>query len=132
VKVGTEEAARLNRPVVLVVEDDPDLREAVRWLLEDEGWLVETAADGRQALDRAAEVQPALVVLDLGLPIFSGEEVADRLREMFDKPPPIIVMSAAGMIVEKTRRIQPVAWVPKPFDLDELAQAVRVQLDRAG
>src|SRR5438067_10650096 len=59
---------------ILVVDDDPEIRDVVRWLLEDEGWTVETASDGRDALERATQVRPALIVLDMGLPILSGEE----------------------------------------------------------
>src|SRR6266568_7009069 len=79
--------------VVLVVDDDPEIRDVVRWLLEDEGWTVETASDGRDALERATQIRPALIVLDMGLPILSGEEVAMRLRVYYHEPPPIIVVS---------------------------------------
>jgi DNA-binding response OmpR family regulator len=119
------------RPLVLVVEDEPDLRDSVRWLLEDEGLRVETASDGQQALDRAARTKPALVVLDLGLPILSGEEVAEGLRRIFADPPPIVVMSAAGTVGERTRRIGAIAWVPKPFDLDDLLEAVLAAVSRS-
>src|SRR3954469_13827637 len=80
--------------VVLVVDDDPEIRDVVRWLLEDEGWTVETASDGRDALEQAARMRPALIVLDMGLPIMGGEEVARRLHQDYPDPPPIIVVSA--------------------------------------
>ena len=68
---------------MLVVDDDPEIRDVVRWLLEDEGWTVETASDGRDALERATRARPALIVLDMGLPIMSGEEVAMRLHDVY-------------------------------------------------
>ena len=110
---------------ILVVDDDPEIRDVVRWLLEDEGWTVETASDGRDALERATRARPALIVLDMGLPILSGEEVAYRLRVYFEEPPPIVVVSADGRAGEKAARIGAAAYLHKPFDVDELARLVR-------
>lgn len=119
------------RPLVLIVEDDLSLLDSVRWLLEDEGLLVETASNGQQALERATHARPALVVLDMSLPILSGEEVAAGLKGIFTDPPPIVVMSAAGAIVERARRIGAIGYVAKPFDLGDLLDAVRGALRRA-
>jgi CheY-like chemotaxis protein len=110
---------------ILVVDDDPEIRDVVRWLLEDEGWTVETASDGRDALERATQVRPALIVLDMGLPILSGEEVAMRLRVYYQEPPPIVVVSADGRAGEKAARIGAAAYLHKPFDVDDLARVVR-------
>jgi CheY-like chemotaxis protein len=114
---------------ILVVDDDPEIRDVVRWLLEDEGWTVETASDGRDALERAMQSRPALIVLDMGLPILSGEEVANRLRMYFPVPPPIVVVSADGRAGEKAARIGAAAYLHKPFDVDDLARLVRRALD---
>lgn len=110
---------------ILVVDDDPEIRDVVRWLLEDEGWTVETASDGRDALERATQARPALIVLDMGLPILSGEEVAMRLRVYYHEPPPIVVVSADGRAGEKAAKIGAAAYLHKPFDVDELARLVR-------
>jgi len=110
---------------ILVVDDDPEIRDVVRWLLEDEGWTVETASDGRDALERATQARPALIVLDMGLPILSGEEVAMRLQTYYHQPPPIVVVSADGRAGEKAARIGAAAYLHKPFDVDELARLVR-------
>jgi two-component system response regulator MprA len=114
--------------IILVVDDDPEIRDVVRWLLEDEGWTVETASDGRDALERATRARPALIVLDMGLPILSGEEVAMRLRDVYVDPPPIIVVSADGRAGEKAARIGAASYLHKPFDVDALAELVRVAL----
>jgi DNA-binding response OmpR family regulator len=119
-----EPGARLGA-IVLVVDDDPEIRDVVRWLLEDEGWTVETASDGRDALERATRARPALIVLDMGLPIMSGEEVAMRLHEVYVDPPPIIVVSADGRAGEKAARIGAASYLHKPFDVDALARLVR-------
>jgi DNA-binding response OmpR family regulator len=115
--------------VVLVVDDDPEIRDVVRWLLEDEGWTVETASDGKDALAQAARTRPALIVLDMGLPIMSGEEVARQLHATYDDPPPIIVVSADGRAGEKAARIGAASYLHKPFDVDALARLVRRTLD---
>jgi CheY-like chemotaxis protein len=65
---------------VLVVDDNLDAREALRFLLEDEGHDVATAADGPQALEQARSFVPEIVLLDIGLPGMDGYEVARRLR----------------------------------------------------
>ena len=117
--VASGEATR-----VLVVDDDPEIREVVTWLLEDEGLPVETAADGQRALDCATRTRPALIVLDMGLPLINGEEVAARLRAHYAEPPPIIVVSADGRAAEKAARIGARAYLHKPFDVDELVRLV--------
>lgn len=115
--------------VVLVVDDDPEIRDLVRWLLEDEGWTVETAADGRAALDQATRARPALIVLDMGLPIMNGEEVARRLHDVYTDPPPIVVVSADGHAGERAARIGAASFLHKPFDVDDLARIVRRALE---
>lgn len=115
--------------VVLVVDDDPEIRDLVRWLLEDEGWTVETAADGRAALDQATRARPALIVLDMGLPIMNGEEVARRLHDVYADPPPIVVVSADGHAGERAARIGAASFLHKPFNVDELARIVRRTLE---
>jgi len=129
---GREDALEQRPDVgtILVVDDDPEIRDVVRWLLEDEGWTVETASDGRDALERATQARPALIVLDMGLPILSGEEVAMRLRMYFEVPPPIVVVSADGRAGEKAARIGAAAYLHKPFDVDDLARLVRQALSR--
>jgi DNA-binding response OmpR family regulator len=117
------------KPLILVVEDEPELRAVVSFILQEEGFDVQTASDGQQAVDHAAKARPALVVLDMGLPILSGEEVAAELLRLYPEPPPILVMSAAGAIAERARRIGAASFIAKPFDLDELASAVHRIID---
>jgi two-component system KDP operon response regulator KdpE len=114
---------------ILVVEDEPELCAVVRFILEDEGYTVVTASDGQEALDRVAEKRPRLILLDMGLPVLNGEEVAAGISELLVEPPPILVMSAAGNVAERARRIGAASFIAKPFDLDDLAAAVRDVLD---
>ena len=124
-------AADVEATFVLVVEDEPDLRDVVCSVLEDEGYAVTWAADGRQALDAIDAAMPALIILDMGLPVLSGEEMAAALHEKFDRPAPILVMSAAGTVAERARRIGAAGYIAKPFDLDDLTDAVRKVLEAA-
>ena len=70
----------MNRYRLLVVDDDREIREALRAALEDEGFTVAVAANGAEAMAKIAERQPRLVLLDLMMPIVDGWEVLDRVR----------------------------------------------------
>lgn len=116
-------------PRVLVVEDDPHLRDALRWLLEDEGLAVDTADDGQQALDWLAAQRPALMVLDMGLPLVDGDGVAAGLRRAHGSDVPIVLTTADGRAQEKARRVGAAAYLHKPFELEHFVQTVRRALD---
>src|SRR5262249_43275694 len=114
---------------VLVVDDDPDIRETFREVMEAEGCRVVCAEDGAAALDMIARgLRPTVVVLDLMMPAMSGWEVLSRIRadrSLADMP--VVVMSAAG-----NRTIPPGAtqFLKKPVDLDtviELAHFARAR-----
>src|SRR5690349_3904983 len=81
---------------VLVVDDDPRIRQVIQWALEDEGLTVELAADGLQAIEKAAHQRPALVVLDWMLPGLDGHGVAAWLRATYGQTLPILVITAEG------------------------------------
>lgn len=116
---------------ILVVDDEPQLRETIQWCLEDEGLVVETAANGQQAVERATRARPALIVLDMGLPVLSGEEAADQIRAAYrGAPPPIVVITAAGHAAEKAKRCGAVAYLAKPFNLSDLARIVLRYMER--
>jgi len=119
----------LTDKLVLVVEDDSDLRQTIQWMLEDEGFLVETAADGREALDRATQRKPSLVILDMGLPIIDGNGVAAGLRSTYGNNVTILTMTADGRAAEKAQRVGAIGYLSKPFDLDVLVNAVRSALN---
>jgi DNA-binding response OmpR family regulator len=110
---------------VLVVEDDPRLREVAVWALEDEGFLVDAAGDRRQAAEQARRRSPALVVLDMGLPPDIGDTVAADLRALCGAQLPILVVTADGKASEKARRVGAFAYLHKPFDVEQLIRLVR-------
>ena len=109
---------------VLIVDDDADIRSAIGECLTDEGVTVGIAADGREALQQAAEQKPSLVVLDMTLPIVDGFEVADRIRQQYGMVP-ILAITADGRAAAKARRVGAFAYLRKPFELDELVALVR-------
>ncbi|MBV9282246.1 MAG: response regulator [Chloroflexi bacterium] len=117
--------------VVLVVEDDDTLREVIKWALEDEGARVAVAADGQQALEWVATHRPALIVLDVGLPIVGGDGVAAGVRAIHGDTVPILVVTADGRAAEKARKVGAFAYLHKPFDLDRLVHIVQHQMGQS-
>ncbi|HEY8476171.1 MAG TPA: response regulator [Chloroflexota bacterium] len=111
---------------ILVVEDDWDLCNGIAEFLEDLGYRVGRAYDGRQALDLSQRGHPRLILLDLMLPGMSGWEVARALRAM---PPlhntPVVVITAMPNLADEARRLGAVALLEKPFTLNDLVEQVR-------
>jgi two-component system KDP operon response regulator KdpE len=116
---------------ILVIDDEPQIRRAVRNALADTGVVVVEAATGREGIDAAATQRPALVILDLGLPDITGLEVCRDIRSWSSAP--IIVLSARHSDREKVDLLDAGAddYITKPFSTVELQARVRVQLRRA-
>jgi DNA-binding response OmpR family regulator len=110
---------------ILVVEDEPTLRETLAENLEIEGFRVVTAADGRAALDAFHQSQPDLVVLDLMLPELSGIEVCREIRR--ESGVPILMLTARDSELDKVVGLELGAddYVTKPFGLRELLARIR-------
>jgi len=114
---------------VLLVEDDPGLRRLIAWALEDEALPCVAVADGQQALDWLDTARPALVLLDMGLPLVDGDGVAAGLRARYGEGVPIVVLTADGRAPEKARRVGAADVLRKPFDIEELVARVARLLD---
>jgi DNA-binding response OmpR family regulator len=116
---------------ILVVDDEPTLRETLAENLELEGFRVVTAADGREALDKFHQSQPDLVVLDLMLPELSGIEVCRVIRRESDVP--ILMLTARDSELDKVVGLELGAddYVTKPFGLPELLARVRALIRRS-
>ena len=117
--------------VVLIIDDEPQIRRLVRNALRDMSMRVVEATTASEGLDLAAAEQPALIILDLGLPDRDGAEVCRDLRT-FTKAP-IIVLSARHSDREKEKLLDAGAddYVTKPFSTIELTARVRAHLRRA-
>jgi two-component system alkaline phosphatase synthesis response regulator PhoP len=115
---------------VLVVDDEPAIRELVRFALEREGFQVEMAADGWEGLNLARTQKPDLVVLDLMLPGLSGEEVCRALRAETDIP--VLMLTARKEESDRIAGLELGAddYVTKPFSPRELTARVRAILRR--
>jgi two-component system KDP operon response regulator KdpE len=115
---------------VLVIDDDPHLSRALRITLRAAGHDVDTASDGRTALQLAAAVPPDVIVLDLGLPDLDGTEVLATLRPAYAGP--VLVLSARADSQDKVHALDPGAddYVTKPFDMSEFLARLRAVLRR--
>jgi CheY-like chemotaxis protein len=120
---GSEVADGTRR--VLVVEDDAGTRELVRQALEANGYLVEVAPDGKKALEAVAANPPALVILDVMLPVLDGFSVVERMKaELPNGGPPVVMLTIVDE-PERAARLGVESYLHKPFDTDELLRRVR-------
>ena len=122
-----------NSHKLLVVDDDPALARTLRRALTVEGYDVETAADGGEALQRLASVHFDAVVLDVAMPRLDGLAVCRRMRERRDLTP-VLMLTARDAIGDRVSGLDAGAddYLVKPFALDELNARVRALLRRAG
>ena len=117
---GADQARR-----VLVVEDDAGTRELVRQALESNGYVVEVAPDGETALNVVAANPPALVILDVMLPVLDGFSVVERMKaELPNGGPPVVMLTIVDE-PERAARLGVESYLHKPFDTDELLRRVR-------
>jgi two-component system KDP operon response regulator KdpE len=119
-----------NKPVILVVDDEPQILRVMRASLPARGYEVRTASDGDEALDEIGKQMPDIIILDLVMPGMSGLEVCRRVREF--SAVPVIVLSAKGSESDKVAALDLGAddYVTKPFGMDELLARVRAVLRR--
>lgn len=113
---------------IVVVEDDADIRQLLEAELTDAGFEVEAYPTGIQGLSAIREEEPDLVILDLGLPDVSGQEIARRIRRTSEFP--IIILTAADEIGTKVEMLNSGAddYLAKPFHSEELLARINVQL----
>jgi two-component system, OmpR family, response regulator MprA len=118
---------------ILVVDDEPAVREAVDRALRLEGYETELAADGAQALEALADRAPDALVLDLLMPYVDGLEVCRRLRAAGDRTP-VLVLTARDAVPDRVRGLDAGAddYLVKPFALEELLARLRALLRRGG
>lgn len=116
---------------ILVVDDEPQIRRALRTSLEAHGYAVQTAGTGEEGVVAAAEDAPDLVFLDLGLPDLDGTEVIRRIRAFSEVP--VIVLSVRDQQADKVSALDAGAddYVAKPFGMQEVLARLRAQLRRA-
>ncbi len=112
------------RPLVLVVDDDPDILDAICDILDGEGYRVARARHGVEALDRVAQERPSVILLDLMMPVMDGVAFAQALRTREGQGSiPIVVISADGN-PQKAAAVGARGFLAKPFDIDALLAQV--------
>jgi len=114
---------------ILIVDDDSDVRSALAELLEEEGFSVEAARNGREALIRlrTGTIHPALILLDLMMPGMAGWDFrSEQMRDPRLASVPVVIVSASGFSRESIRtQFGPAAYVEKPIEKDVLLGTIR-------
>jgi len=119
----------MSQGAILIVDDDSDVRNALSELLEEEGFSVEAAQNGREALARlrTGKVHPAVILLDLMMPGMDGWDFrSEQMRDPRLASVPVVIVSASGFSRESIRtQFRPAAYVEKPIEKDVLLEAIR-------
>jgi len=114
---------------ILVVDDDPEVRMATRDFLSSKGYEVAAAEGGREAIRLIDASPPDVVLLDVAMPDMDGMETLKRIVATHPAMPVIMVTANADIeITSKVLQLGAADYVPKPFDLDYLDQAISIQL----
>jgi two-component system cell cycle response regulator DivK len=119
---------------ILYIEDNPENRLLVKRILEAEGYTVEEAVDGSSGLQKASEVKPDLILLDINLPEIDGYDLAHQLREIpaLDQTP-ILALTANVMKGDRERTLEAGCdgYIQKPINVDRLPDQIRNALEKA-
>lgn len=115
------------RPLILIVDDEPDIRTVLAHSLLDEGYRVVSAADGEEALGHIAVEVPDVIVSDIRMPKVGGLALIQRLRSAGLLTPIILISTWTPPV-----GMPGVRFVPKPFDLDRITEAIELSLSGTG
>ena len=113
---------------VLLIEDEPNIIEAIRFILSRDGWRVDTHSDGKSAVDAVRERMPDLVVLDVMLPNRSGYDILNDLRNAEEtRDMPVLMLTARGQKKDRelAERLGASRFMTKPFSNGEILDTVR-------
>jgi two-component system, OmpR family, response regulator VicR len=119
---------------ILIVEDDPSLRETLEMLLNTRGFTVRSVSNGESAIEECKHSLPDIVLLDVMLPRMTGLEVCDIIRSQYDPPPGVIMVTAKGTEVDVVLGLEVGAddYVMKPFRTQEIVARIRALARRMG
>ena len=116
---------RAGERLVLVVDDDPDILQTLGLCLSSEGYRVLMAANGREALDILDREHPAVILLDLMMPVMDGWQFVAELEHRGRRDVPLLILSADRSVQGHAQQLRANAHLAKPFDLDELLGKVQ-------
>ena len=111
--------------MILIVEDDAPLREAMSYVLAREGYGVLTASDGKVALEIVEDSSPGLILLDIYLPILDGRRFAQAYRQRPEPHAPILVITGTGYAAQRAAALEAAGYLAKPFTPRELLTKVK-------
>ena len=111
---------RARERLVLVVDDDPDILQTLALCLSTEGYGVAMAANGQEALDVLRREKPAVILLDLMMPVMDGWQFITEIDQRGWRKSPILILSADRAVQGHANRLRADAFLAKPFDLEEL------------
>src|ERR1041384_4497969 len=106
--------------LVLVVDDDPDILQTLALCLSTEGYRVQMAANGKEALEALAAERPSVILLDLMMPVMDGWQFVAELDKRGQRAAPLLILSADRAVQGHATKLRADAFLAKPFDLDEL------------
>ena len=115
---------------VLVVDDEPNARSALAALLEDDGFIVETAADGLRALPKVREFAPDIMLVDVEMPGLRGDDFVRRVRADLAELPVILMTGHGEHVVAGAKMELRTSYITKPLDIDELISAIHRELHK--
>jgi CheY-like chemotaxis protein len=113
-------------PLVLVVEDDEEIRELLEQIIEMESYEVKTASNGKEAMELISLLHPRLVLLDLMMPVMNGWEVLSALRKKesgLDSETSVVVLSASGEAAKSAKALAD-GFLSKPVQMDDLQKVL--------
>ncbi len=115
---------------LLIVEDDPELRQLILYSFEDEGYEVSTASNGIEALEKIHFTPPDVILIDINMPVMDGATLADELKRLPQtKNVPLVAISAAANL--RSHSTMPVeSWIVKPFDMEQLFTVIDILAER--
>lgn len=108
---------------MLVVDDQEAIRDTLQLALDDEGFTVECASNGREALAVMGRWKPDVILLDLMMPVMDGWAFCAEQKRTGDQTP-IVLLSAAGGLQEHAQELCAAAFIPKPFDIDRVVSTI--------
>lgn len=109
---------------VLVVDDEVELLMMVEMVLDEAGYRVVTAMEGRDALDKIAQEMPAVILLDMKMPDMDGWEFAREFRSRHGRQVSIVVLTASSDAEQRAEQIEADGYLSKPFEIDDLVRLV--------
>jgi CheY-like chemotaxis protein len=109
---------------ILVVDDDQDLLEMVELVLESADYAVVPAMNGAEALERVQDSDPALILLDMKMPVMDGWEFMAQYHRTHDRASPVIVLTAAQDARAWAEQVEADGYLAKPFDIADLLKLV--------